>query len=462
MRRREFVAGTLAVAGCAATPGSTTAPEPPAAVPPPPPQEPSWPQLQGLAGGIAPADADEYAEHRRRVRAQMKAHKLGALVVEPGATMTYLSGVQWGLSERPFLLVLPVEGEPSWVCPAFEVRTASEQLGDAEVLAWHEHESPFARVLDALAQRKLGGERVVVDPFARSFIARGLSDVLGGPVGSGASVVTPARARKTPAELARLRRANMITKAALEVASQKITPGMRQSEAAALIRAAQEAGGLDRVWVLALFGPAAAFPHGTREDRVLAPDDLILVDTGGGLHGYRSDITRTWAVGKPGDEARRAWETVARAQAAGLEKIRKGAACGDPDAAARAVVAKAGYGELYEKFTHRLGHGIGLQVHEPPYLVKDSAFVLQPGMTMSNEPGIYAPGEFGVRIEDIVAVTDDGVEVFGPGVGDFSDPLAGHLAAAQTAAGRASGSPAAPGRRSRSRTRARRRSGSAV
>ena len=228
-----------------------------------------------------------------------------------------------------------------------------------------------------------------------------------------AAPVSNARIRKTPAELQRLRRANEATKAALRLAMARAKPPIKQSEFAEEVRRAQQAAGLRDVWVLALFGPAAAFPHGTREDRALREGEFVLVDTGGALHGYRSDISRTWAVGKVDDEARKAWDTVAQAQAAALQLIRPGKRCGEPDAAARAVIAKAGFGEGYAAFTHRLGHGIGLQVHEEPYLRKDNPMVLQPGMTMSNEPGIYLPGTLGVRLEDIVAVTDDAPEVFG-------------------------------------------------
>jgi Xaa-Pro dipeptidase len=192
---------------------------------------------------------------------------------------------------------------------------------------------------------------------------------------------------------------------------------MHERDFAELVRAAQLAAGLDNVWVLPLFGPNAAFPHGTPEGRELAEGDLILVDTGGFLHGYASDITRTWAFPDPGavdEERARAWEVVREAQAAALDVIAPGVRCAEVDAAARRVVAAAGFDGDYGHFTHRLGHGIGMQVHEPPYLVRDADHVLEPGNTMSDEPGLYLPGEYGIRLEDIVAVTEDGVEVFGP------------------------------------------------
>ncbi len=353
---------------------------------------------------------------------------VGLTIVEPGPCMQYLAGVRWGRSERPFLMVLPAEGEPVWIVPAFEQRTAREQLGpDATILAWHEHEDPFPRVAEAARLRGVEGQPACIDAQMRRFLGQSIERVLDdSPVFASAAVLDWVRMRKDARELERLRRANEATKRAIATAAVHVRPGIRQSEAAALIRGAQEAAGLRDVWVLALFGPAASFPHGTREDRVLEDDDVILVDTGGSLHGYRSDITRTWTVGRPDADVRRAFDTVAAAQAAALAEIRPGVSCGRPDEAARRVMADAGYGEAYEHFTHRLGHGIGLEVHEPPYLVSGSELVLQPGMTMSNEPGLYLPDRFGVRIEDIVVVTQTGAEVFGPPSGPCEAPLEAH------------------------------------
>jgi Xaa-Pro dipeptidase len=228
---------------------------------------------------------------------------------------------------------------------------------------------------------------------------------------------------KSERELARLRRVNEATKAAVRLAAQYVEPGMTEDAIATLVREAQAAAGLSQIWVLALTGPNAAFPHGTRNGRPLESGDLILVDTGGALHGYRSDITRTWAVGTPSDAQRKAWDTVLAAQEAALAALKPGVACADVDAAARGVIEEAGYGAGYDKFTHRLGHGIGLQVHEEPYLVRGNRLALAPGMTFSNEPGIYVPGSLGVRLEDIVAVTADGAEVFGPRPRSLDDPF---------------------------------------
>jgi Xaa-Pro dipeptidase len=426
VRRRSFLAGApaglFAWAGCSGGSPSLVSPAEPQI------EDDAFASLTGLLDDVAPPDAAEHRQHLVRVQQHMRVQQIAALVVEAGPAMQYLSGVRWGRSERPLLLVVPAEGAPAWVCPAFELRRAREQIGaDVEVLTWEEHRSPYARVSQVLIERELVGEPVAVDPDARTFVAMGMADVLGVELLDVTTpVVSACRLVKTPQEIERLRRANEATKLALAAAANHVRPGMRQSELAALVRRAQEVAGLSSVWVLALFGPAAAFPHGTAEDRALEPGELVLVDTGGSLHGYRSDISRTWLpFGHVSEEVRGAWETVRRAQGQAMQKIAPGTPCGAVDAAARAVMREAGHGGDYERFTHRLGHGIGLEVHEPPYLVRDNPLVLRPGMTMSNEPGLYLPGQLGVRIEDIVAVTDDGVELFGPPCGPFDDPFAG-------------------------------------
>jgi Xaa-Pro aminopeptidase len=412
-RRGLMGAGAGIITGCAAAaPTRGTAPAP--ATEAAPAGAPRFEALAGFCDGIGPPTAAEHALHRQRAQERMKSGGFRGLVVEPGPTMTYLSGVGWGLSERPFLMVLFDDGPAAWICPAFEQRRAEEETaGLGEMHVWQEHESPYSlvrSVLDARAVRRGIG----VDPAVRSFVADGVRAALGAELDAAAEVVRRFRMVKTEAELGRLRRANEATKRAMEVAARELREGMTEDELRDIVVEAQEHAGLTDVWALVLFGPNAAFPHGTGVRRALARQDVVLVDTGGALHGYQSDVTRTWVHGPPTDEQRRAWDTVKRAQSAAMEKIRAGTACEVPDAAARSVVEESGYGTGYERFTHRLGHGIGLEGHEHPYLVKGNDTVLEPGMTMSNEPGIYLPGVLGVRIEDIVAVTAAGVEVLGP------------------------------------------------
>ena len=379
--------------------------------------------LNGLCDGAVPLDTSDWARHIAKIQRSMAEAELTAVVVEPGPTMFYLSGVRWRPSERAFLLVVPSQGAPWWVCPAFEAERARERAGaTADLRLWQEHEDPSVLVAKGLS--KTSAAKVAVAPGMRHFIFSSLQRALAPrTVVSGRTIVENARISKDRAELALLDQANRATKAALAAVATKTHIGMKESVLRRMIHAAQAAAGLTNTWALVLFGPNAAFPHGTGRERALADGDLVLVDTGGQLHGYCSDITRTWAVGPVSDETRRIYDVVLQAQGAAFERLGPGVPCEQVDAAARSVIDKAGFGADYEAFTHRLGHGIGLQGHEHPYLVRGNQRILQPGMTMSNEPGIYIPGKVGVRIEDIVAITEDGYRVFGPTVSSFESPV---------------------------------------
>jgi Xaa-Pro dipeptidase len=418
--RRRFLldlAGLACLAGCRTAPGTCPEPEPPQPIEPvlATPVPAPYARLAGACEGVPAIARAEYEARVEQVRARLHEQKLAAIMLEAGADMTWLGGPRWGRSERALLLVIPVRGEARLIAPAFELGTLKARAGglDFPLAPWDEHEDPHA-----LALATLTAGPVVVGSDTRGFVIEGLRRVAPGRGWSASTaVIEPLRRRKSPAELAILRRANEVTKRAIEAAATRTREGMHEREFADEVSAALRAAGLGDPWVLALFGPNAAFPHGTPQGRSLADGDLVLLDTGGHLHGYASDITRTWAFGDPSridDRRRRAWHTVRAAQAAALATIRPGVRCAEVDAAARAVIEAAGFAGDYRHFTHRLGHGIGLQVHEPPYLVRDAEHRLEPGNTMSNEPGLYLPGEFGIRLEDIVAVTEHGAEVFGP------------------------------------------------
>lgn len=384
--------------------------------------------LVGFCDGVPEVSDAERAAHRARARELAIDNGYNAVVMEAGVNLLHFTGLRWWPSERPLLYVILPNGEDFYVGPAFEEGTLRDRgLGQAELRTWHEHVSPYAQVIDGLSAHRVRAGRIGLDPNMRVFVSDGLRQA-----GAGLTFVpSPAvfegcRVRKQPPELARLRRANEATKAALALVAEHVEPGMSEAQVTDLVHASQRAAGLGEIWALVAFGENAAYPHGSRQKRPLRAGDLVLVDTGGSLHGYRSDITRTWPAvpSQPiPDQVRRAWDTVLAAQSAALAMIRPGVECGAVDAAARAAIAKAGYGAEYEQFTHRLGHGIGREVHEPPYLVAANPLVLEPGMTMSNEPGIYQPGSVGVRIEDIVAVTDTGNEVFGPRAESLAAPF---------------------------------------
>lgn len=344
--------------------------------------------------------------------------------------MRYFSSVSWKLSERPFLLVIPVDRPHFFVSPKFEEGKARELLENGTALyTWEEDESPYD-----LVYRLLGSPPssfvVAIDPDVRLFIQDGLRRSFGSPssVVNGLEIVRDTRGIKSKAEVDILRCANEVTKQALALVAALVTEGMTEDTLAGMVNQALRTAGLTNVWHLVLFAENAAYPHGTTNRIPLEKGHLILIDAGGELHGYQSDISRTFPFGGYSAWQEDMWTTVRRAQQAALEAIRIGAPMGNVDKAARDVVTAAGYGEGYETFTHRLGHGIGLQGHEEMYVVKGNDYPIAPGMCFSVEPGIYIIGRGGVRIEDIVCATEAApfYELFGPTSDSIDDPFKDH------------------------------------
>ncbi|MBZ5715109.1 M24 family metallopeptidase [Nannocystis pusilla] len=418
MHRRAFVTGTLAALSL----GSCCSSAP--AAPPVTPGDDRFAALAGMCDGLAPIGPDERARRRERAQALMQEHGFSAIFFEPGDSLVYFTGIRWGRSERPMLYLLPARGPGAVIAPAFESRTLRERAGeDLAQHLWQEHESPYERLAEALRATGVGGGKLGVDPWTRHFIVDGARAACEVEIAPATPVLRGCRTIKSASELALLRRANEATKAALRAVSAHVSEGMSEGELAGLVHAAQIAAGLTDTWALVLFGANASFPHGTRGEKRLARGELVLVDAGGALHDYQSDVTRTWPFGPVSSAQARAWQAVHRAQTAALAELRPGRSCEAADAAARAAIAAAGYGNDYGRFTHRLGHGIGLQTHEDPYLVRGNRDLLAPGMTMSDEPGVYLVGELGVRLEDIVAITEGEPEVFGPRAGSIEAPF---------------------------------------
>jgi len=364
-----------------------------------------------------PISAAEKRPRLARLAAALGRCGLDALVIEPGTTLGYLSDVRWGRSERLFALVVLADGSAFWIVPAFEAPRAEARIAASgpagPIVAWDEHEYAFEPLAAALRARGVG--RVGIEPEARAFVAQRLADALGpGRVVSGTAAVRATRGPKDARELELLRGASELTQRAIRAVAERLRPGLTDREVGRWIAYAQERLGLRNPWVLPLLGPSAAFPHGEPEDRVLTPGEGVLVDTGGSLHGYQSDITRTWSFGPPRDpEFPRAWQAVRRAQEAAFARMAPGVPCREIDRAARASIVASGYPDGYTVFGHRLGHGIGLEGHEEPYFDGGSEVLLEPGMTFSDEPGIYLAGRLGVRLEDIVVITDTGADSFG-------------------------------------------------
>jgi Xaa-Pro dipeptidase len=372
---------------------------------------PSIAALQPMTEGVAPIGPDERKARLARAQVLLRETGLDALVMASGSSLEYFTGASWGLSERFFGAVVTREGEPGWVTPAFEKERALEQIKHGtDVRAWEEDRSPSDLVADLLRDRKATG-RIGIDeamPFAfadaiaKAMPAARLESAI--PVTAGCRMVKDAR------EIAIMRRACEITVQAHRAVFAALREGITQSEVQALSVQAHQKLGV-KGGALVLFGADAAFPHGTTRPQPLKPGDVVLVDGGGELFGYSSDITRTLVFGKPPtDRQRHIWDLVRQAQEAAFRAARPGAECQAVDAAARKVLEDAGFGPDYRYLTHRLGHGIGLDGHEYPYMVRGNKTRLVPGMCFTDEPGIYVYGELGVRHEDVVFVTDDGAQ----------------------------------------------------
>lgn len=375
-----------------------------------------FPELADQSASVEPVRQSERAARRVRLGGILAALGLDALVCEAGPTMTYLSGVSWGRSERLFALVVLADSTHFWVCPAFERERAQLEIAEGsggEIVTWQEDVYPYRPLAETLRQRRV--ERVAVEPALRHVFVHGLGQVLGPErIAFGAQAVLELRGCKDAHELALLRRANELTQRALVALAPRLRAGMTGSEIGAMITRAQERLGLENVWNLSLIGPASAYPHGTAQERPLQRGDVILIDTGGTLHGYNSDNTRTWVFdAAPTREVERVWNAVRDAQRSAFDAIRPGVRCATIDRVARELLDARGFGPGYRTFHHRLGHGIGLEGHEDPYFDGGSEVVLRPGMTLSDEPGVYLYGSFGVRIEDIIAVTEDACDHFG-------------------------------------------------
>lgn len=380
--------------------------------------------LRSMVEAAEPTTPDEHRARIERARGLMAKEGLDAVVVGGGSTLLYFSGLQWGVSERLLALVIPRDGEVVFVVPAFERSRAEERIRiGGELRPWQEDESPFAVVAAALRDRRAASGRIGVEEAMPFVFADGISAALpAARLVSATPVTAGCRMAKDAHEVALMRRAGQISLQAHRAVFASLREGMTQAEVARLSVEAHRrlgvAGGS-----LVLFGPDAAFPHGTSKPKALQAGDVVLIDGGGKLHGYASDITRTAVFGAPPTERqRRVFEIVRAAQQAAFRAARPGAECQAVDGAARRVVEDAGFGPGFRHFTHRLGHGVGLDGHERPYLVPGNALALKPGMCVSNEPGIYLPGELGIRHEDVMVVTEDGAESLTPTTGTPEDP----------------------------------------
>lgn len=375
------------------------------------PLPPAFAGLKPLGDRIKPIRTDEFQGRIAHAQELMGRSRpsFEMLYVTPGTSLRYYTGIRWGLSERIVALLVPRKGDPLIICPAFEEGRLREQLRwPIEVRIWQEDQSPYALAAGWLAERGIHTGKIGIEETTRFVFFDGLRQAAPQfDYASGDPITHTCRSRKSEHELELMRLACRSTFDVYKAMFASLHEGIRQSEVADMITRGYERMGLAGD-ALVLFGPAAALPHGTHDDRALHEGDGVLLDDGCNIEGYQSDVTRMGVLGKPGEKLQRAFEIVRKAQDAALAAAVAGHPCGSVDDAARKVVVDAGFGPGYKYFAHRLGHGIGMDGHEWPYLVRGSRIVFEPGMTFSDEPGIYVPGDYGLRCEDDMVVMESG------------------------------------------------------
>jgi Xaa-Pro aminopeptidase len=429
--RRSFL---LAASAAAAAPSLSLQAQRPSAPPSDIKLPPAIAALTDRRKEAVPITLEEREHRIERARELLARHKLDALVICTGTSLTYFTGLRWGQSERFFAWVLPAKGNPFVVCPAFEegrVRERMEakpptlpQASVTRVYTWQENESPYTLLAKALkdagiiSSGKIGVEERTQFAFSDGIAHAGsaLTAVSGTPITAGC------RAIKSPAELTLMRLANDNTLKVYEAAFKSLEPGMTNRHVSDLITVAYNRTGFPG-YASCQVGEYSALPHGSLQPQVIREGEIILLDDGCTVEGYESDISRSFVLGKASDKQKSVFDIVHKAQSAALVAGKAGAPCHAVDDAARKIVTDAGYGPGYKHFSHRLGHGIGMDGHEWPYLVGGNDTPLESGMTFSDEPGIYIVGEFGIRLEDDWVVTPNGGDMFTPQSPSLEDPF---------------------------------------
>jgi len=417
INRRRFLkhsaaAGLAAGAAACGSGGASTAAETQAESSVPAPIR----ALTPMTGGILPITLDERRARIEKARRLMAANRLDAIMVEGGTSLFYFTGVRWGQSERPFVAVIPARGEFAWVCPGFEEARAREliKFGD-DIRTWQEDESPYRAVAQIFKDRGIATGRIGVEERLRFFIMNGVrTEAPALDYASADPVTAGCRMIKSPAEIALMQKANDMTLAAYKAGLATLKEGMTQGDLRDNIIAAYDAIGARNPDVAVSFGEYTAFPHGSVTPQRLKEGDVVQIDDGCTVDGYCSDITRTVVFGKPTKRQIDVWNLERRAQQAAFDAAKPGVPCEAVDAAARKVITDAGFGPDYKVpgLPHRTGHGIGLDIHEWTNFVRGNKTPLQPGMCFSDEPMIAIYGEFGIRLEDCLYITENGAKFF--------------------------------------------------
>jgi Xaa-Pro dipeptidase len=393
------------------------------------PLPPAIAQLSSLKGQAQPITAQERGERQEKARQLMRTNRINAVLLMSGTSLEYFAGVKWWPSERTFAMLLPAKGKPFFVCPAFEQARALEQLanspqaGSADIRIWQEDENPYQKLAQGLhdvgiATGTLGIEETVRFVFSNAIsqAAPQVRMVSATPVTAGCRMI------KSAHEIALMRLACKATLSVYKAVFNSLHEGMTDSEIRGLVQSGYEKVGFEGEVDVSIAANSSS-PHGSTEAQKVREGSIIMLDDGCLVEGYISDITRTFVLGAPTDKMKKVFDIVHRAQSAALQAARPGVPCENVDAAARKAISDAGYGPDYKFFTHRVGHGMGMDGHEWPYLVRGNTMKLEPGMVFSDEPGIYIPGEFGIRLEDDMHITENGAEFFTPQSPSLTEPF---------------------------------------
>ena len=390
------------------------------------------PAIQALSSMRSQARPITMEERRARIekaRRLMTENKIDAIALCSGTSLVYFTNIRWSGAERLFACVIPAKGDPFFVSPAFEEDRAREQIalgpftGAADVRTWPEHESPYDLVAQGLKDRGLTSGRIGIEETVKFVFSDGIAKAAPAMSTVSATAVTAGcRTIKDAHELELMQLASTVTLKAYEAAWKALADGMTQNDFAQLVSAAHSRLGFSGSAGVQV-GQYSALPHGSVQPQVIKEGSILLIDGGCSVEGYASDISRTFVLGKATDKMKRVFDIERKAQDAALAAAKPGVPCEAVDAAARKVIVDAGFGPDYKYFTHRVGHGMGMDGHEWPYLVRGNKLPLAPGMTFSDEPGIYIRGEFGVRLEDDMYITPDGAKLFTPQSNSLETPF---------------------------------------
>ncbi len=383
--------------------------------------------LSSLTAGVQPITGTEHAARIAKVQSLMQQRKIAALLVESGTSLEYFTGIRWRRSERTTAALIPAEGGTIVVTPFFEAPSIRETLKiPADLRTWNEDENPFELIAKALRDRPPAEGPLAVEATTRFFIIDRVSKLTGaGGVVSGEDLVNACRMIKSATEIALMQAANNVTIAALKHVHGRIEAGMSGPDIMKMMVAATEALGGKHEFSLVLLNEASAYPHGTEKPQTIREGSVVLIDTGCSVHGYQSDISRSWVFDKPSARQREVWNTVKRGQELALETAKIGVPVGAIDKAVRTYYEGRGWSRDYglPGTSHRTGHGIGMDGHEAPYLMRADTTPLEAGMCFSDEPGIYIPGEFGIRMEDCWYMTEAGPKLFTPLARSIDEPI---------------------------------------